>query len=87
MFKNLKEKKLGDKASVKPRTPSHQKGSVQNSTDEILGDAKSPMKSSVPNDDHNDKETSSVGSQEPVAVTEPVVSTHKESSLNTSSKV
>jgi len=81
MFKSLKEKKLGEKASVKPRTPSHQKESVQNSTDEILGDAKSPMKSSVPNDDHNDKETSSI------AVTLPVVSTPKESSVRTSTKV
>jgi len=87
MFKNLKEKKLGDKASVKPKTPSHQKGSVQNSMDEISGDAKSPKKSSVSNDCHDDKGTLSGVSQEPVATTAPVASTNKEPSVKTSSKV
>jgi len=83
MFKNLKEKLLGDKASVNPRFPSHRKGS-----DEILGDAKSPKKSLVSiNDFYCDKGTSSGDSQEPVATAAPVVSTHKESSVKTSSKV
>lgn len=78
MFKSLKEKKLGDKASQRPKTSTPQKVPSESSASDNSVDAKSTAKAVTPSDHHNEKEISSISTAEAVAVTQSGNSSQEE---------
>ena len=69
MFKSLKEKKLGDKASQKPKASTPQKVPSESSTRDNAVDAKNTVQAVTPSDHNNEKKVPSTSSPEAVAVT------------------
>lgn len=82
MFKNLKEKKLGDKAGQRSKTSTPQKVSADSSTNENSVDAKGTPKTSAPSDHGREKEVSLISTAEPVTVTQPGNSGKEEPNLH-----
>ena len=70
MFKNLKEKKLGDKGSPKPKASTPHKVQTETSTrDDIDGvDAKTTAQPVTPSNHPNEKEMPSINAPDVVAV-------------------
>ena len=68
MFKSLKEKKLGDKATQRPKASTPQKVPSESSTRDNAVDAKSTAQAVTPSDHNNETEVPSTSTPEVVAV-------------------
>lgn len=82
MFKSLKEKKLGDKASQRPKTSTPQKVPSESSANDSLVDTKSPAKETAPPDHHGEKDVASISTTEAVAVTKSGSSNQEEPNVH-----
>lgn len=78
MFKSLKEKKLGDKATQRVKTSTPQKAPSDSSTTDNSVDAINTAKAATPSDHRNEKEISSVSTTDVVAVTQSNNSSQEE---------
>ena len=82
MFKSLKEKKLGDKASQRPKSSTPQKVSSDSSTRDNAVDAKSTAVAVTLSDHNNGKEVPSTSTPEVLAVTTPSNSNQEEANVH-----
>ena len=69
MFKNLKEKKLGDKGSPKPKASTPQKVPSEGTARDNSVDANTTAQAVTPSNHQNEKQVSSTNTPEVVTVT------------------